>query len=137
MGRATRFFLIASLVYLLIGVTIGIFLTIYPGMVVGFLAMHAHINLLGWLSMMVFAVAYHVLPRFSGRPLYSERLADTHVFLANTGLIGLAIAWPLSRYYWTTPLRVLFTGAALCYAAGAYVFVYNIIRTVFVREKDN
>ena len=84
--------------------------------------------------MMVFAVAYHVLPRFSGRPLYSERLADTHVFLANIGLIGLIIAWPLSRYYWTTPLRVLFTVAALCYAAGAYLFVYNILRTVFAKE---
>ena len=104
--------------YLIIGVTIGVLLTVYPGAIGGFLAMHAHINLLGWLSMMIFAVAYHVLPRFSGRELYSERLSNTHVILANIGLIGLMISWPLSRYYWTPMIRLMFTGAALCYAVG-------------------
>jgi len=98
------------------------------------MAMHAHINLLGWLSMMVFAVAYHVLPRFSGKALYSERLADTHVILANAGLIGLIISWPLSRYNWTPAVQVIFTGAALCYAVGAYLFVYNILRTILGKE---
>jgi cbb3-type cytochrome oxidase subunit 1 len=120
--------------YLIIGVTIGVLLTVYPGAIGGFLAMHAHINLLGWLSMMIFAVAYHVLPRFSGRALYSERLSDTHVILANIGLIGLMISWPLSRYYWTPMIRLMFTGAALCYAVGAYLFVYNIMRTVLGKD---
>ena len=94
------------------------------------MTMHAHINLLGWLSMMVFAVAYHVLPRFSGRELHSERLANTHVVLANAGLIGLMIAWPLSRFILTPAVHVFFIVSALCYAAGAYLFVYNILRTI-------
>ena len=130
LGRATRVFLIASLIYLVLGVSIGVFLTIHPGAISGLMAMHAHINLLGWLSMMVFAVAYHVLPRFSGRELHSERLANTHVVLANAGLIGLIIAWPLSRLNLTPSVHLFFIAAALCYAAGAYLFVYNILRTI-------
>lgn len=130
MGRATRIFLVASLIYLVLGVTIGVILTIHPRAVGGFMAMHAHINLLGWLSMIVFAVAYHVLPRFSGRELYSERLANTHVILANAGLIGLMISWPLSRFNLTPAVHVFFIAAALCYAAGAYLFVYNVLRTI-------
>lgn len=134
MGKTTQVFLIASLIYLVLGVTIGVALTIHPGAISRFMAMHAHINLLGWLSMMVFAVAYHVLPRFSGRVLFSERLANTHVILANAGLIGLIITWPLSRYMWTPAIRVIFIAAALCYAVGAYLFVYNILRTVFGKD---
>ena len=130
MGRATQVFLIASLIYLVLGVTIGVILTIHPGAIGDFMAMHAHINLLGWVSMMVFAVAYHVLPRFSGRELYSERLANTHVILANAGLIGLMISWPLSRLNLTPEVHVFSVVSALCYAVGAYLFVYNILRTI-------
>src|SRR4030066_644141 len=118
LGRATRVFLIASLIYLVLGVSIGVFLTIHQGAISGLMAMHAHINLLGWLSMMVFAVAYHVLPRFSGRELFSERLANTHVILANAGLIGLMISWPLTHYMWSPAISVIFTGAALCLSIG-------------------
>lgn len=130
MGRATQIFLVSSLIYLVLGATIGVILVIHPRGIGSFMAMHAHINLLGWLSMMVFAVAYHVLPRFSGRELYSERLANTHVILANAGLIGLMIAWPLSRFNMTPAVHLFFIAAALCYAAGAYLFVYNILRTI-------
>ncbi len=84
--------------------------------------MHAHTNLLGWVSMMIFAVAYHVLPRFSGRPLYSNRLADMHLILSNIGLIGLIITWPLSRLYLTTfAVRTIFTVFALFYAVASYI----------------
>ncbi len=98
------------------------------------MAMHAHINLLGWLSMMVFAVAYHVLPRFSGRALHSERLADAHVILANAGLIGLMISWPLTYYRWAPLMRLLLSISALLYAIGAYLFVYNILRTILGKD---
>ncbi len=130
MGRATQLFLIASLTYLVLGVTLGVVLVIHPGAIGGFMAMHAHINLLGWLSMMVFAVGYHAIPRFSGRELFSVRLANTHVILANAGLIGLIFSWPMSRYNLTPSVQMIFTGSALCYALGAYLFTYNILRTV-------
>jgi len=132
-SRVTRFFILASLLYLCIGVTIGIFLISHTNAIGGFLAMHAHTNLLGWVSMMIFAVAYHVLPRFSGRPLYSERLADLHLILSNIGLIGLMILWPLSKYVWSPVINILLTGSAIFYAISSYLFVFNLWKTVFTQ----
>jgi cbb3-type cytochrome oxidase subunit 1 len=55
--------------------------------------MHVHLNLLGWMSMMIFGVAYHILPRFSGRPLWSDTLSMVHLWLANIGLVGMSAGW--------------------------------------------
>src|SRR3972149_6147446 len=132
LSKVTRLFILSGLIYLCIGVTIGVLFTVFPDAIGRLLAMHAHTNLLGWVSIMIFGVSYHVLPRFSGRPLYSERLAGLHFILSNTGLIGLIISWPLSKtYYGGAPLPFLFTGSALLYAIAAYLFVYNLGKTVF------
>lgn len=135
MSRITLFFIIASLTYLCLGVTAGVLLIIFPDSIGLFLAMHVHTNLLGWVSMMIFAVAYHVLPRFSGKPLYSDRLANLHLILSNIGFIGLIVSWPLSRYFYGASLfRMTLTGSALLYAVSAFMFVYNIGKTVFGKE---
>ena len=39
---------------------------------------HVHLNLLGFVSMVIFGVAYHVIPRFTGHPLHNPRLAGGH-----------------------------------------------------------
>jgi cbb3-type cytochrome oxidase subunit 1 len=39
---------------------------------------HLHMNLLGFVAMMIFGVAYHVIPRFTGHSLHSRRLAAVH-----------------------------------------------------------
>ena len=134
MNKVTLLFIIASLFYLCVGVTIGVVFTVHTNLI-GFLApMHAHTNLLGWVSMMIFAVAYHVLPRFSGRPLYSETLANLHLIFANVGLLGLIIVWPLLRVYGTVTIQAIHIVAALFYAIGAFLFVINISKTVFGKD---
>ena len=54
---------------------------------------HAHLNLLGFVAMMIYGVAYHALPRFRGAPFLRPRLALAQVLLANVGLIGMALTW--------------------------------------------
>ena len=83
---------------------------------------------------MIFAVAYHVLPRFSGRPLFSETLGNLHLILSNIGLLGLIIVWPLLRTYGTITMQAIHIVAALFYAIGAFLFVINIGKTVFGRD---
>lgn len=134
MSKLTLLFIISSLSYLCLGVTIGVVLTVHPDLIGFFLPMHAHANLLGWVSMMIFAVAYHVLPRFSGRPLYSETLGNLHLVLSNIGLLGLIIVWPLLRVYGTITLQAIHIVAALFYAVGAFLFVFNIGKTVFGKD---
>ena len=136
MSKLTLLFIIASLSYLCLGVTIGVIFTIHPDLIGVFLPMHAHANLLGWVSMMIFAVAYHVLPRFSGRPLFSETLGNVHLILSNIGLLGLIIVWPLlrTRTYESVTLQAIHIVAALFYAIGAFLFVINIGKTVFGKD---
>jgi hypothetical protein len=43
--------------------------------------------------MMVFCVGLHMLPRFTGRALFSERAADAQFWLANLGLLAAVSGW--------------------------------------------
>jgi len=94
MSKITVAFIKAAMVYFVLAMLLGIHMSstgaVYPSMPV-----HVHFNLLGWISMMVYGVAYHILPRFSGQPLWSEKLSVWHFWLANIGLIGMALGWIL------------------------------------------
>ncbi|RTH22038.1 hypothetical protein [Thermus scotoductus] len=56
---------------------------------------HAHMHLLGFVSLMIYGVAYHALPRFRGVVFRRPGLALFQVGLANLGLLGMALAWGL------------------------------------------
>jgi len=94
MSKITVAFIKAAMVYFVLAMLLGIHMSrtgaVYPAMPV-----HVHFNLLGWISMMIYGVAYHILPRFSGQPLWSERLSVWHFWLANIGLIGMVFGWAL------------------------------------------
>lgn len=124
MHKRNRYFIIASLAYGLIG--IGIILTwlINPTLFIGNIPkLHGHIMLLGFISMMIFGIALHIIPRFSGRPLFSERLANMQLYIANIGLIILSIGWILLNTQW----QIL--GGSL-YWINILLFASNIILTV-------
>ncbi len=48
---------------------------------------HVHGGALGWLGGMVFAVAYYMVPKLWGRPLYSQKLANIHFWIATIGIL--------------------------------------------------
>ena len=129
MDKISISFIRASFIYLVIGATVGVVLFFWPEQIVIYRSIHAHINVVGWLSMLVFGVAYHILPRFSGRPLHSQRLAWLHLWLSNIGLVGMVVLWAIAnrRGQPFTALAGVF-GAVL--AIAIYCFVYNMWRTV-------
>ncbi len=57
---------------------------------------HTHVNLLGWVEMAIFAALYYVVPRLSGRPIYSVPLVKVHFWLHNFGLVGLVVFFTLA-----------------------------------------
>jgi hypothetical protein len=63
---------------------------------------HAHMQLLGFVSLMIYGVAYHALPRFCGVVFRRPGLALLQVGLANLGLLGMVLAWGLGlgRVVW-------------------------------------
>jgi hypothetical protein len=85
-------FIRASLLWFAAGIVLGIGMAIDPAWIV-YRPAHAHMNVAGFLTMLVFGVGYQLLPRLFGHPLYSTRLAVLHLFLANLGLLGLVVGF--------------------------------------------
>jgi|SRR5690349_6667524 len=123
-------FLKASLAWLAAGVSLGLAMAIHPTWAI-YRTAHLHMNLLGFVAMMIFGVAYHVIPRFTGHPLHSRRLANVQWWLANVGLLTFVagFVW-LPHAMFATRARVLVGVGGVLSAAAAYLFVYNIWRTI-------
>lgn len=127
MDSFVRNFIRASLVWLCLGVIIGVLMS-FSGYAMQVRPAHVHANLLGFVSMMIFGVAYHVLPRFSGVPLHDPRLARLHFVIANLGLALMVGGWIL-RVWSAAGMRLVQAGGILA-AIGAFMFAYNLWRTL-------
>ncbi len=124
MHKRNRWFITSGLLYGLLGGVVALSILISPGSIPGDAPrIHGHIMLLGFILMMIYGIALHVLPRFSGKTLYSERMATWQFYIANAGL-------PVMIAGWLTQLNplVLF-GGALSFI-GMMLFTLNIILTV-------
>lgn len=123
-----RGFIRSAVVWLGVGVTLGLIMVFLPaGYVVR--PAHMHANLLGFVSMMIFGVAYHVLPRFAGRGLHRRRWAEAHFWLANAGLV-LQVGGFLLRPLTYGPGTTVLGAGALLGAAGVALFIGNVWVTV-------
>lgn len=124
MARYSAAFVWAALSYFTVGILMGAAMAVDPRLMGTLRVAHVHVNLLGWVSMFIYGVAYHVLPRFTGQPLHSPRLAELHVVLANVGLVGLAVGFAV----WGAGPVVAFFGVVE--AVSGLLFVYNVARTL-------
>lgn len=57
--------------------------------------LHAELNLWGWTTLLIYGMAYHMLPRFAGRPLLRQRAAHTQSWLAIAGVALASLGWGL------------------------------------------
>ena len=122
-------FVKASLAWLALGVTLGVAMAAAPGWVI-YRPAHMHMNLLGFVTMMIYGVAYHVIPRFTGHPLHSRRLAVFHWWVANAGLALLSAGFVM-RFSGIARVSVALLGIGGGLSAiGAYCFGYQVWRTL-------
>jgi cbb3-type cytochrome oxidase subunit 1 len=121
-------FIKSSLAWLALGVTLGVGMAAHPVWII-YRPAHMHMNLLGFVTMMIYGVAYHVLPRFTGHVLHSRRLAGGQVWLSNGGLALLVLGFLLRPQVGVVSTPVIAVGGTLA-ALGAYAFVYNMWRTI-------
>jgi cbb3-type cytochrome oxidase subunit 1 len=111
-------FLILASVSLLIGVFMGIWMGIVHDF--QFAPVHAHLNLLGWVSMALFGIAYRVYPT-----LHDSPLAHVHFALASVGATVLPIGIGLSIAE-TTPVVAI--AGSFIWLAAVVVFLLNLVR---------
>ena len=121
-------FLKASLAWLAVGVTLGATMAAHPEYTI-YRPAHAHMVLLGFVTMMIFGVAYHVIPRFTGHLLHNRRAAELQWFVSNAGLATMVVGFIVRANGSAMGTPILSTGGILA-AIGAYTFVYNIWRTI-------
>ena len=121
-------FVKASVAWLAVGVILGMSMAIVPAWTV-YRAMHVHVMLLGFVTMFINGVAYHVVPRLSGRPLWSIPAARWHWWLANAGLCVMVAGFWLRASGLASGTIVLSTGGTIT-TIGTLVFVLQGWRTV-------
>jgi len=121
-------FIKASLVWFGLGITLGVAMAVQPALA-AYRVAHMHMNLLGFVTMMIFGVAYHVIPRFTGHALYSRRLAGAHWWISNAGLALLVTGFALGLHIGAAQIPLLAIGGVLS-AAGGFAFIVNLWRTI-------
>jgi cbb3-type cytochrome oxidase subunit 1 len=132
-------FVRSSLAWFGLGIVAGVAMAVQPSWVV-YRPAHAHMNVVGFLTMMVFGVGYQLLPRLFGHPLWSRKLAISHWWLANTGLAGMIAGFVAAPHIGKSGSMVVAAGGTL-FAIGALGFVLNMWHTFNMadaraRERD-
>ena len=101
MPSVTRWFIKSGLLYfvaaLLVGVALGAQGVLsLPPVVATLSPIYLHLLMVGWITQLIFGVAYWMFPTYSKEhPYRSERLAMATFVLLNVGLILRAVAEPL------------------------------------------
>jgi cbb3-type cytochrome oxidase subunit 1 len=121
-------FVKASLAWLSLGVTLGVAMAAHPTWTV-YRPAHVHMVALGFVTMMIYGVAYHVIPRFTGHPLYGARAAGWHWWASNVGLALMVVGFFVRASGAAAGTPVLAAGGTLS-ALGAYTFAYLLWRTI-------
>ena len=116
-------FLKIAVVYLVLGACLGLAMGIRQQF--GLTPVHAHLLLLGWASLALAGIVYHLYP---GAAL--TRLARAHFWLHNLGLPAFmgGLALMLTGYAWAEPVTVV---GAIGVLVGLVLFAIN----VFVHAK--
>ena len=107
-----------AVVYLVIGLTLGVGMGMSHNFM--FRSVHAHINLIGWASMALAALVFHVFPE-TARTRLATIWFWTYNIAIPVGLGGLALV--MSGYKWAEP--ALIAGQMGIWASGL-IFAINV-----------
>jgi cbb3-type cytochrome oxidase subunit 1 len=120
-------FIRASVLWFAAGILLGVGMAVYPQWII-YRPAHAHMNVAGFLTMMVFGVGYQLLPRVFGAPLHSRNLAIAHFYLANVGLAGMVAGFMVQVHEPVAGQWLLSSGGAL-FAIGVVFWAWNLWHT--------
>jgi hypothetical protein len=121
-------FLRAALLWLVLGTSLGVAMAVHPAWAV-YRPAHLHMLLLGFVTMFIAGVGYHVVPRFTMAALASTRLAMAHLVVANIGLVLMVTGFCGRVHGWGLAPTALAVGGSLS-ALGAWAFAANIWLTM-------
>ena len=117
MQSIDRSFIIAAILFGLIGVVLGIVMGIEHDFL--FAPIHAHINLIGWVSLALFGIAYRV--RFAR----ADGLAVVHFWVATSGTLIFSVGLYVAI---TRDQPALAIAGSLLILVSFILFLINVLR---------
>ncbi len=135
MDKFVKGFIVMSIVYLGISTVLGLIMLGNPNML-AIKFVHSHLNMLGWVSMMIYGVGYHILPRFMGRPLFSTRIGEVQFWLANISLVGMLGSYCLNVFNPAELYRSLAVLFGAVQAITIFLFFYNMLMTLLAKQEQ-
>lgn len=136
MDRFVKNFIALSIAYLALASVLGVWMLADPDNAIRYKFAHSHMMLLGWVSMMIYGVGYHVLPRFVGRTLKHRTMAEAQFWFANIGLLGMVVFYTMLEYRpGDQGYRTMLAVSGLLEAASMFMFFYNMVVTLFASEE--
>ena len=133
MDRFVRNFIIVSIFYLGAASVLGVCM-LWNESLLSLKFVHSHLNLLGWVSMMIYGVGYHVLPRFSGRPLKYPKMGELQFWTANIGLIGMLLFYAIEVYNPSQAYKMSSVAFGAVEVFSIVLFLYNMLATLLPKE---
>ena len=118
----TRFLKIAA-VYFFIAVCLGLVMGIIHNF--AFTSVHAHLNLLGWVSMAIFGIIYSLYPSAA-----ETELAKTHFWLHNIGVPLMQGALFLQILTGNQALTIGIIIGSIMVVVGTLLFLINVFQKI-------
>jgi hypothetical protein len=112
-------FLKIAAIYITLGVLLGMLMGIIQDFRLA--SVHAHINLLGWVSMAIFGLIYHFYPHAA-----ETRLAKLHFWLHNIGLPLMQGGLAIEIISGNSALLPLVIVSSLLVVIGVILFTINL-----------
>ena len=114
-------FLKIAVVYFFIAVCLGLVMGIIQDF--SYTSVHAHLNLLGWVSMSIFGLIYSIYPSAS-----ETKLAKTHFWLHNLGVPIMQGVLFLELLTDNTSLTIGIIIGSIMVVIGVLLFMINILK---------
>lgn len=116
----SRTLLKISVVYFMIGISFGLYMSLTH--VFNLTSVHVHVNLLGWMSLALVGVIYHLHPN-----LEKSGLAKAHFWLHNIGLPVMMIAIALAILGVNPIFFPIATAGGAATLIGIFCFGLNVL----------
>jgi len=135
MDKFVKGFIVMSVVYLGIAAVMGIVMLARQN-VLALKFVHSHLNMLGWVSMMIYGVGYHILPRFMGRALYSNKIGEVQFYLSNISLVAMLLFYTLNVYDPGPVYLAVTVASGAVQALAILMFLYNMLMTLLTKVEQ-
>lgn len=120
----TRWFIKTALAYFVAALVVGVVQAARGG--VGIDPVYVHLLVVGWITQMIFGVAYWMFPKYSKEvPRGSDRLAIASYVCLNAGLLLRVVAEPALARHPGTGFGPVLALAAVLQWLGGMAFVAN------------